>query len=80
MARVRVCALSGGGDGSLSLIGLISLEVGATGDLTGRTEPGASISFHFVEDAEVTIGVGLGGCCLLDAFDKGVCWSAKRDT
>ena len=59
--RVRVCADSGEGEGSLSLIGLISLDEGATGDLRGRTEPGVSISFHFVEDEEVTIGVGLGG-------------------
>lgn len=57
----------------MSLIGLISLEEGATGDPMGRTEPGASTSFHFVEDAEVTIGVGLGGRCLPEAFDKGVC-------
>lgn len=39
----------------------------------GRTEPGVSTSFHFVEDAEVTIGVGLGGRGLPDAFGNGVC-------
>lgn len=57
----------------MSLIGLISLDEGATGDPTGRTEPGVSTSFHFVEDADVTIGVSLGGRCRPDAFDRGVC-------
>ena len=54
-------------------MGLISVEEGATGDPMGRREPGTSTSFHFVDDAEVTIGVGLGGLCLADAFDRGVC-------
>lgn len=51
----------------------MSLEEGATGDPMGRTERGVSTSFHFVDDEEVTIGVGCGGRCRPDAFDRGVC-------
>ena len=64
----------GDGDGAFSLIGLTE---GRTGEGC-RTDPG--VSFHRVEDANVKIGEGLGGRCLPDAFDIGVCKSANLET
>ena len=48
-----------------SLIGLISLELGLTGELGGCCRSVVSIFFHLVDRALVTIGDGLGGFWLL---------------
>lgn len=69
---VRGCGASGTGDGAFSLIGLTAPGLGLRGDGC-RTEPGESMFFHRVEEAEVVIGVGFEGHCLPDAVDTGVC-------
>ena len=53
--------VSSGGEGALSLIGLISSGAGGVGDFLDLNDPGKSTFFHFVEEAEVLIGDGLGG-------------------
>lgn len=56
-------------------MGLISSGPGrGTSDLT---DPGISMSFHFVEEAEVQIGDGLGGRCLPVGVTIGVRWSGN---
>ena len=42
-------------------MGLISSGPGGVGDFLDLTDPGTSMSFHFVEEADVWIGDGFGG-------------------
>ena len=68
------CWASGesGGDGALSLIGLISLARGLVGE-DWRAGPGVSTFFHRVEDADVNMGEGLKTRDFPEALVMGVC-------
>lgn len=68
----------GRGDGARSLMGLISSRLGRVGDLIVFTEA-RSIFFHLVEDAEVTIGDGLGGRGLPEPVIGVCCADARYD-
>ena len=60
----------------MSLIGLISRDVGRVGELGGCTRLGVSNFFHFVAEVLVMMGDGFAGRCVAETFDVGVLLSA----